>query len=71
MKQGIFKIIENTPLTESVYRMRLEGDTGAITASGQFVNLLLSGRFLRRHAASPARNWRGATPYRRRRSRHM
>ncbi|MBE6590295.1 MAG: dihydroorotate dehydrogenase electron transfer subunit [Ruminococcaceae bacterium] len=48
MKQGIFKIIENTPLTETVYRMRLVGDTGAITASGQFVNLLLSGRFLRR-----------------------
>ena len=48
MKQSIFKIVENTPLTATVYRMRLEGDTGAITASGQFVNILLSGKFLRR-----------------------
>ena len=48
MKQGIFKIIENTPLTSTVYRMRLEGDTSAVTAPGQFVNILLSGKFLRR-----------------------
>ena len=48
MKQSIFKIVENTPLTATVYRMRLRGDTGAITASGQFVNILLSGKFLRR-----------------------
>ena len=27
MKQGIFEIIENTALTESVFRMRLLGDT--------------------------------------------
>ena len=48
MKQGIFTIIENTPLTASVYRMRLEGDTAAITAAGQFVNIALSGKYLRR-----------------------
>ncbi len=48
MKQGVFKIVENTPLTASVYRMRLKGDTSAVTASGQFVNILLSGKFLRR-----------------------
>ena len=48
MKQGIFEIIENTALTESVYRMRLRGDTSAITAAGQFVNLQLAGKYLRR-----------------------
>ncbi len=48
MKQGIFEIIENTALTESVYRMVLCGDTSAITASGQFVNIKLDGLYLRR-----------------------
>ena len=48
MKQGIFEIIENTALTDSVYRMRLQGDTSAVTAPGQFVNILLDGLYLRR-----------------------
>ena len=48
MKQGIFEIIENTPLTENVYKMVMQGDTSAITASGQFVNILLEGLYLRR-----------------------
>ena len=48
MKQSIFTIIENTPLTETVLRMRLQGDTSAITASGQFVNVKLAGKYLRR-----------------------
>ena len=48
MKQGIFEIISNKALTDSVYQMVLSGDTSAITASGQFVNLQLDGMFLRR-----------------------
>ena len=48
MKQSIFEIIENRPLTDSVYEMRLVGDTGEITAPGQFVNIKLDGLFLRR-----------------------
>ena len=48
MKQSIFEIIENVALTKDVYRMKLSGDTSAITASGQFVNILLSGKYLRR-----------------------
>ena len=48
MKQGLFKITENRPLTDSVWRMRLEGDTSAITSSGQFVNIKLEGLYLRR-----------------------
>ena len=48
MKQSIFEIIENTPLTKDVMRMGLSGDTSAITAAGQFVNIQLEGKFLRR-----------------------
>ena len=48
MKQSIFEIISNTALTDSVYKMVLAGDTSAITAAGQFVNIQLDGMFLRR-----------------------
>ena len=48
MKQGIFEIVENLPLTENVYKMTLRGDTSAITAPGQFVNIKLDGLYLRR-----------------------
>ena len=48
MKQSIFTILSNTALTDSVYKMVLSGDTSAITASGQFVNIQLEGMFLRR-----------------------
>ena len=48
MKQGIFKITENVALTDSVMRMRLEGDTSAITDAGQFINIKLEGLYLRR-----------------------
>ena len=48
MKQGLFEIIENTALTDSVFRMVLSGDVSAITVPGQFVNIRLDGLFLRR-----------------------
>ena len=48
MKQSIFEIIENKPLTRDVMRMVLSGDISAITAPGQFVNIALEGKFLRR-----------------------
>ena len=48
MKQSIFTIQSNTPLTKDVMKMVLAGDTSAITASGQFVNIALEGKFLRR-----------------------
>ena len=48
MKQGYFTVIENTPLTELVYKMVLEGDTSAITNCGQFVDLRLPEKYLRR-----------------------
>ena len=48
MKQSIFEILSNEALTDSVYKMVLGGDTSAITAPGQFVNIKLDGLFLRR-----------------------
>ena len=48
MKQGIFIIVSNEPLTPLVYRMELAGDTSAITAPGQFVDLRLPEKYLRR-----------------------
>ena len=48
MKQGLFTVKENTALNALVYKMVLSGDTSAITSAGQFVNVQLSGKFLRR-----------------------
>ena len=47
-KKGIYKILANEPLTASVWRMVLEGDTEWIVRPGQFVNIALEGRYLRR-----------------------
>ena len=48
MKQGIYTVVSNIALTDSVYKMVLEGDTSALTAPGQFVNLTVDGCYLRR-----------------------
>ena len=48
MKQGLFEIVSNVPLTDNVYKMVLQGDTSDVTASGQFVNIKLEGLYLRR-----------------------
>lgn len=48
MKQGIYTITENTALTKDVWRMVLSGDTSAMTAPGQFIEITLQGFFLRR-----------------------
>ena len=48
MKQGMFEILQNIALTDTVFQMTLQGDTSAITAPGQFVNIQLEGKFLRR-----------------------
>lgn len=47
-KRDLYKIRSNEPLTASVWRMVLEGDTQWITRPGQFVNIELTGRYLRR-----------------------
>ena len=48
MKQGVFTITENKELAPGTFRMILTGDTEDITRPGQFVNIALAGRFLRR-----------------------
>ena len=47
MKNTVFTIVENTPLTSAVYEMKLSGDTEGIRP-GQFVNIGVPGFFLRR-----------------------
>ena len=48
MKQSFFTIVSNEALTDVVYKMVLEGDTSAITNCGQFVDLRLPEKYLRR-----------------------
>ena len=48
MKQEILTIMENVPVTGSVYRMRLEGAELEAQKPGGFVNIRLDGLFLRR-----------------------
>ncbi len=51
MKQACYTIKDNELIAPGVYRMRLEGDTSAITRPGQFVDVALDGFFLRRPIA--------------------
>ncbi|MBQ4154959.1 MAG: dihydroorotate dehydrogenase electron transfer subunit [Clostridia bacterium] len=48
MKQGFYKITENTALTDTVFKMVLEGDVSDIKNSGEFINIKLDGKYLRR-----------------------
>lgn len=48
MKEVIYKIVSNQKIAKDVFKMILSGDTSAITAPGQFVNLKLDGFYLRR-----------------------
>ncbi len=48
MTQGIYQVEYNCLLTKDVWEMGLSGDTSAITAPGQFINIKLDGFFLRR-----------------------
>ncbi len=48
MKKVILKVISNERLTENVYIMIMGGDLTDIKKSGQFVNILIDGLYLRR-----------------------
>lgn len=48
MYQGIYEIISNKKLTDSIFEMVLSGDISSITAPGQFINIKLEGFYLRR-----------------------
>ena len=47
-KQSIYTVLTNEPLTATVCRMRLAGDTQRLVRPGQFVDIALAGKFLRR-----------------------
>lgn len=48
MKQEIFTITSNEKIAKDIFLMTLSGDTSAITAPGQFVNIQIDGLYLRR-----------------------
>jgi len=48
MKKSLFTVEHTRQLTADTYEMILSGDTSAITAPGQFVEIELPGKFLRR-----------------------
>lgn len=48
MTQGIYEVVSNLCIAENIYEIRLSGDTSALTAPGQFVNIKLDGLYLRR-----------------------
>lgn len=48
MKRSLFTIESNEQLAPGTFHMVLAGDTSAITGPGQFVNIALEGKFLRR-----------------------
>ena len=48
MERQIFTVRRNERLTDKVYIIELQGGTKAIAAPGQFVNIELPGRYLRR-----------------------
>ena len=48
MKNVIYTVASNVKITENVFKMVLSGDTSAVTASGQFINIQLAGHYLRR-----------------------
>lgn len=48
MNNVIYTIKLNEKLTENVYKMVFEGDTSAVTASGQFINIRIDSLYLRR-----------------------
>ena len=48
MKQVQLRIQSNVEIADNVFCMVMEGDVGAITAPGQFINIRIGGKFLRR-----------------------
>ena len=48
LDQQFCTVLENKPLTDLVWQLKLQADTKSVTAPGQFVNLKLDGLYLRR-----------------------
>ena len=52
MKQGLYTIESNVCVADKTWRMRLLGDTTELRRGGQFVDVAIAGRFLRRPIAA-------------------
>ena len=48
MKDVEFKVLSNEMIAQDIFRMTLDGDTADITKPGQFVEIKIPGRYLRR-----------------------
>lgn len=48
MKQGIYTVESNEIICKDTLKMVISGDTSGITSPGQFVNIALDGKYLRR-----------------------
>ena len=48
LNKSLFRIVSQREVAPRSFRLVLEGDTSAITGSGQFVQVALPGRYLRR-----------------------
>lgn len=59
MKQGNYRVLSNRLIARATWEMVLEGDTGSLKRPGQFVNVQVPGKFLRRPLSVAA--WDNAT----------
>ena len=48
MKQQIMTILENEKIAKDIMKMVLEGETDSLSKPGQFINIKLEGKYLRR-----------------------
>ncbi len=48
MYQGMYEILSNRFIAKNTYEMVLKGDTTSLTKPGQFINIKLEGKYLRR-----------------------
>ena len=48
MKQSFFEVVSNKNIAKNIYEAVLSGDTSEIKRPGQFVNIKLDGKYLRR-----------------------
>lgn len=51
MKQAIYKVVSNELIADATFRITLEGDTSAFSRGGQFADVAIEGKFLRRPLA--------------------
>ena len=61
MKEVTFTIVENVPVAPRTFRMKMSGDTSAIRCSGEFVEIAIDGKFLRRPISVHDVDWEALT----------